>query len=48
MDLLARLKENQRQFDGGEINESEYNERRKSILTRFVESTETDSGSSGR
>ena len=36
MDILGEMDENQRQFDSNEINESEYNERRKSLLNRLV------------
>ncbi|CAG8738939.1 8622_t:CDS:2, partial [Dentiscutata erythropus] len=47
MDLLAEMKENQRLFDNGEINESEYNERRILILERSIGSIETKKSDSG-
>ncbi len=35
MDLQAELKKNKRQFESGEINENEYNQRQKIILNKW-------------
>ncbi|CAG8675835.1 16200_t:CDS:2 [Funneliformis mosseae] len=42
MDLCSNLEENKQRFDSGNINEDEYNERRKSILNKWKEDITTN------